>query len=58
MRELYLTPGEAQTVGDIFVNRLRKWIGPLKDHAHPLSQIDHIKSGQLISAVDFESSPR
>jgi hypothetical protein len=34
--------GDAQAIGDIFVNRFRKWIRFLKDHSDAPAEIDNV----------------
>ena len=42
-----MTPGNAQAVGDVVVDRFRKWIRFLEDHADAPPEIDHVQAGSV-----------
>src|SRR5205807_3864621 len=50
---------DAQTIGDVVVNRFRKWIRFLENHADPPPEIDDVHAGRVdIDAFDSDRALR
>ena len=54
----FVHSGNAQTIGNIFVNRFRKWVRFLKNHSDSPAKIDHIHLGRVnIDPAEVNCAP-